>query len=134
MFLKVPERFQRKKISSCLLFVCLYLLRFWKTNIIWNTKYVVKHKSAKLYMTYAVRKLEAALHIQLKQIFSPSATLFDPLVRTSTKLPRHKRLRIDMFRMSGTFRKGSKTAIYRHHFLFQGSLFKIFLYSLYNMV
>ena len=26
-----------------------------------NEKYVVKHKSAKLLMTYAVRKLEAAL-------------------------------------------------------------------------
>ena len=28
-----------------------------------NYKYVVKHKSAKLFMTYAVGKLEAALNI-----------------------------------------------------------------------
>ena len=28
-----------------------------------NKKYVVKHKSAKLFMTYAVGKLEAALNI-----------------------------------------------------------------------
>ena len=28
-----------------------------------------------------------------------------------------------MFRVSGTVRKGSKTAIYRHHFLMQDSLY-----------
>ena len=43
--------------------------------------------------------------------------------KLSTKLPWHKRQRIHMFRMSGTVRKGSKTTIYRHHFLFQCSLF-----------
>ena len=33
------------------------------TQWIWNMKYVVKHKSAKLFMTYAVGQLEAALNI-----------------------------------------------------------------------
>ena len=42
--------------------------------------------------------------------------------KLSTKLPWHKRLRIHMFRVSGTVRKGSKTVIYRHHFLFRCSL------------
>ena len=32
-------------------------------KIIRRNKYVVKHKSAKLFMTYAVEKLEAALNI-----------------------------------------------------------------------
>ena len=43
--------------------------------------------------------------------------------KLSTKLPWHKSLRIHMFRVSGTVRKGSKTAIYRHHFLMQDSLY-----------
>ena len=34
-----------------------------------------------------------------------------------------------MFRVSGTVRKGSKTAIYRHHFLMQDSLFQYFQIS-----
>ena len=42
--------------------------------------------------------------------------------KLSTKLPWHKRQRIHMFRVSGTVRKGSKTVIYRHHFLFPCSL------------
>ena len=42
--------------------------------------------------------------------------------KLSTKLPWHKRQRIHMFRVSGTVRKGSKTVIYRHHFLFRCSL------------
>ena len=43
--------------------------------------------------------------------------------KLSTKLPWHKRQRIHMLRVSGTVRKGSKTTIYRHHFLFRCSLF-----------
>ena len=42
--------------------------------------------------------------------------------KLGTKLPWHKRLRIHMFRVSGTVRKLSKTVIYRHHFLFRCSL------------
>ena len=42
--------------------------------------------------------------------------------KLSTKLPWHKRQRIHMLRVSGTVRKGSKTTIYRHHFLFRCSL------------
>ena len=34
-----------------------------------------------------------------------------------------------MFRMSGTVRKGSKTMIYRHHFLFRCSLCNISIIS-----
>ena len=45
------------------------------------------------------------------------------MTKLSTKLPWHKRQRIHMFRVSGTVRKGSKTVIYRHHFLFRCSLF-----------
>ena len=37
------------------------LSQTWKTTL--NMKYVVKHKSAKLLITYAVGKLEAALNI-----------------------------------------------------------------------
>ena len=43
--------------------------------------------------------------------------------KLSTKLPWHKRQRIHMFRVSGTVRKGSKTVIYCHHFLFRCSLY-----------
>ena len=43
--------------------------------------------------------------------------------KLSTKLPWHKRQRIHMLRVSGTVRKGSKTTIYRHHFLFRCSLY-----------
>ena len=56
---------------------CLYketeLVSTWRETIVLvHSKYVVEHKSAKLLMTYAVGKLEAALNIS-HQILSTSS-------------------------------------------------------------
>ena len=41
----------------------LHFFRVIRVRVTYLNKYVVKHKSAKLFMTYAVGKLEAALNI-----------------------------------------------------------------------
>ena len=44
----------------------LFLIKCFSVLTVTLNKYVVKHKSAKLFMTYAVGKLEAALISQYK--------------------------------------------------------------------